>query len=1002
MTKEHNFQSIIFALQKFWADQGCLIWQPYYTQVGAGTYNPATILRVLGPEPWRVAYVEPSVRPDDARYGENPNRMQMHYQYQVILKPDPGNPQELYLKSLEAIGIDPRLHDIRFVEDNWESPALGAWGLGWEVWMDGQEITQYTYFQQAGGQLVDPVAVELTYGLDRIAIALQRVGGFTEIEWNERLTQGDVNLQGEQEHSRYYFEIADVNRIRQMYDLLEAEAKACIDKGLILPALDYVLKLSHHFNILDTRGAIGVTERQAFFGRMRELTRKVSELYLESRQRLEYPWLDESAEKRVENSQTKSPDDSLFSIHQSPFLLEIGTEELPAGDLDAALRQLNEKVPALLDTLHLEHGEVKIYGTPRRLVVHVKDLSPRQPDRESVVKGPPAARAFDANGEPTLAAQGFAKSKGVDLKSLEVREIDGGQYVTAVVHEKGQSAAQVLSDALPGLVASLRFDKTMRWNASNVSFSRPIRWFLALLGDQVIPFEYAGLTSGRFTRGLRFLEPALVEVSSEEQYFKVLRDQGILIDPAERSQAILTQVQQEAAKSGGATPVDPGLLTEVTNLVEAPTALTGSFDPSHLELPREVLISVMKKHQRYFPVTQSSTSDTLLPHFITIRNGDDRGADLVVEGNEHVIRARFADAAFFFNDDIKKPLEAYLPRLGTLMFQIKLGSMLDKTGRITRLVDELAPQVGLAPKDAEIARRAAQLCKADLATRMVVEMTSLQGVMGRYYALKSGETQATADAILEHYLPRYSGDRLPKSRTGLLVGIADRLDTLMGLFAAGLAPSGAKDPFAQRRAALGLVQGLIGLQVYFDLRYGLESAAAGLPIPSTPEARSACLDFIIERLRNLLLEQGKRFSVVEAVLAVQGSNPARAAAAVDELEQWVTRPDWNTILPAYARCVRITRDQKELFEVNPQHFVEPAERDLYAALIAAETTERSPSSVDDFLNAFVPMIPAVNQFFNQVLVMAEDESIRKNRLGLLQRIAALASTCADLSKLEGF
>ncbi|MBN2148066.1 MAG: glycine--tRNA ligase subunit alpha, partial [Anaerolineales bacterium] len=253
MTTPMNFQSMIMTLHDFWATQGCLIWQPYYQQVGAGTLNPATALRVLGPEPWNVAYVEPSIRPDDGRYGENPNRMQMHYQFQVILKPDPGNPQELYLQSLEALGIDPRQHDFRFVEDNWESPALGAWGLGWEVWLDGQEITQFTYFQQAGGTPLDPVAVEITYGLDRIAIALQRVRGFTEIRWNDLLTAGDVNLQAEQENCEYYFEIADVQRMQQMYELYQQEAEACLAKGLVLPAHDYILKCSHTFNVLDSR-----------------------------------------------------------------------------------------------------------------------------------------------------------------------------------------------------------------------------------------------------------------------------------------------------------------------------------------------------------------------------------------------------------------------------------------------------------------------------------------------------------------------------------------------------------------------------------------------------------------------------------------------------------------------------------------------------------------------------------------------------------------------------
>jgi glycyl-tRNA synthetase len=300
-----TFQSMILALEKFWADRGAVIWQPYYSQVGAGTMNPATFLRVLGPEPWNVAYVEPSIRPDDGRYAENPNRFQQHYQYQVILKPDPGNPQEIYLESLAALGLNAREHDIRFVEDNWESPALGAWGLGWEVWADGQEITQFTYFQQAGGLPTDPVSVELTYGLERILIALRNSSrGIWDEPWTESITYGDVLRQGEWEHSKYYFEIASVERLREMFALFEAESKAALENGLVLPAYDYLLKCSHSFNVLDTRGAIGVTERQASFGRMRALARQVSEAYLAQRQRLEYPLLkDEGGTPRKDGGQ---------------------------------------------------------------------------------------------------------------------------------------------------------------------------------------------------------------------------------------------------------------------------------------------------------------------------------------------------------------------------------------------------------------------------------------------------------------------------------------------------------------------------------------------------------------------------------------------------------------------------------------------------------------------------------------------------------------------------
>ena len=1002
MNQPLDFQSIILALQHYWADQGCLIWQPYYSQVGAGTMNPATFLRVLGPEPWNVGYVEPSVRPDDGRYGENPYRLVQHTQFQVILKPDPGNPQELYLRSLEALGIDPRQHDIRFVEDNWESPALGAWGLGWEVWLDGQEITQFTYFQQAGGIVLEPVSVEITYGLERIAMTLQRVRNFRDIRWNGSRTYGDIHFMGEYEHSKYYFEVADVERLRQMYQLFEAEAEVALAQGLVLPAHDYILKCSHTFNVLDTRGAIGVTERQAFFGRMRDLSRRTAEAFLAQRQAQEFPWLEETGRKAGAASVRYSvPQPVKVAEEPQTFLLEIGTEELPAADLQDALSQLQERLPSLLDELRLAHGDVRVMGTPRRLVAMVEGLAPRQPDRTQVIKGPPADRAFDSAGMPTKAAEGFAKSKGLPLSALEIREMDGGRYAAAVVEEKGRPALDVLADALPGVVSGIRFDKAMRWNASGVAFSRPVRWLLALLGDDVVPFAYGGMQSGRITRGLRFHEPETISVRNAGEYFQSLAGQGILLDPAERRAAIEAQVKDILRQSGADTErVDAGLLDEVANLVEAPTALRGNFDPGYLQLPPEVLISVMKKHQRYFPLHDSAGN--LLPHFITVRNGDGAYGDIVADGNEQVIGARFADANFFIQQDLQHKLPDLLPRLATLAFQKKLGSMLDKTNRIEHTVDRLVQMLGVDAADAGTARRTASLCKADLVSHMVVEMTSLQGVMGRYYARYSGESDAVADAIFEHYLPRFSGDTLPRTRAGLLVGIADRLDTLAGLFAAGLAPSGTKDPFAQRRAALGLVQALIGWNLDFDLRAGLAAAAEVLPIPASAESQAACLEFIVGRLQASLLEQGARHDVTAAVLAAQAHNPAGVMRAIPVLTAWTERSDWNTILPAYARCVRITRDQAVRYAVNPQAFTDPAEEELYRQLEAASALPMQPGSVDDFFWAFLPLIPVINRFFESVLVMAEDEQVRANRLGLLQRVAALADGVADFSRLEGF
>jgi glycyl-tRNA synthetase len=998
MNKPLDFQSVIMSLQKFWADQGCLIWQPYYSQIGAGTMNPGTFLRVLGPEPWKVAYVEPSIRPDDGRYGENPNRFQQHYQFQVILKPDPGNPQEIYLESLKAIGIDPREHDIRFVEDNWQQPALGAWGLGWEVWLDGQEITQFTYFQQSGGLVVDPVAVEITYGLERITMPLQRVNHFREMRWNDTLTDGDVNYQGEVEHSKYYFEVADVDRMRQLYALYEKESEEALRQGLVLPAYDYILKCSHTFNILDTRGAVGVTERQALFGRMREMAHRVSQAYVDQRRELEFPFLkDEGATPVVVKAEKTSVQ---YPVEPADFLLEIGTEELPAADLQSALDQLASRVPTLLDELRLPHGDISVLGTPRRLVVIVEKLAARQNEKESVVKGPPASRAYDAAGQPTRAAAGFAQSKGLTISDLQTREIDGGVYLVALVKETSRSAHEVLREALTGLVEGIRFDKSMRWNHTNVAFSRPVRWLLALHGNGGIPFEFAGMTAGNVTHGLRFHDPSSRAVNSLEEYRAYLAGQGILLDPRARKQAITAQVSRLSAEVGGVETLDEGLLDEVNQLVEAPTALRGKFDPSHLELPPEVLISVMKKHQRYFPVIDAQ--GRLLPYFIAVRNGDGAGLNIVTDGNEQVIKARFSDAHFFIKEDLKHNLEDLLERLGTLTFQFKLGSMLDKSRRITALVEPLAAELGLTTDEKATALRAAVLSKADLVSHMVVEMTSLQGIMGRFYALHSGEPPAVAGAISEHYLPRFTGDALPASKAGLVVGIADRLDSLMGLFAAGLAPTGTKDPFAQRRAAIGLVQLLSAFDLDFDLKHWLQAAVEKLPIAAAEEDLKACLEFISGRQRSSLIEQGYRYDVVDAVLAEQQNNPAGTLRAVRQLSQWVAREDWTTILPAYARCVRITRDQQQTFSVDPQLFEDPSEKSLYEALLKAEGSARGNGSVQDLFEAFQQMIPAVNGFFDAVLVMAEDARVRGNRLGLLQRVSALAAGVADLSRLEGF
>ena len=998
MSSSLTFQEVVMALDRFWAQRGCLIWQPYNHQVGAGTMNPATALRVLGPEPWNVAYVEPSIRPDDGRYGENPNRLQQHFQYQVILKPDPGNPQELYLESLQALGLNLAAHDVRFVEDNWESPALGAWGLGWEVWLDGQEITQFTYFQQAGGLVLDPVAVEITYGLERILIALQRVRGFREIRWNAALSYADVNLQSEQEYSKYYFEVADVERMRAQFDSYESEAKAVLAAGLVLPAYDNVLRCSHAFNVLDTRGAVGVTERAQFFKRMRNLTRQVAEAWRAQRAELGHPLL-------VDGTEPAARPAAQLPLANAPatFLLEIGTEELPAADVDSAITQLQLLLPQMLLAERLAHGAIVVNGTPRRLAVSIAGLPALQPDAETVARGPAVSNAFDAAGQPTPAAQGFARGKGVAVGALQRRSMDGGEYVVALVRATGQPLAVVLAELAPRILAALEFKKSMRWRPGRTApaFSRPVRWLAAMIDAQALPFEWGGLQAGSTSRALRSdAAPGgeVIEIGAADSYSQSMRAHGIILEHEARARTIMEQAQQLAAKVDGTIAADAGLLAEVANLVECPTAFLGSFEEAYLELPQEVLVSVMKKHQRYFPVWRAGR---LLPFFVGVRNGDATNLTQVVEGNEHVIRARFADASYFVRDDLRHDLAGFRSRLARLTFHEQLGSMLDKSARVETIVERLAPLLQLV-SELPVALRAAHLCKADLASRMVVEMTALQGVMGRAYALRAGEPPAVAQAIEQHYWPQAAGDPLPESAAAAAVALADRLDTLCGLFALGLVPTGSADPFGLRRAALGVVQILLGRTQALDLRSALAVCAACQPLAVGAAAQQDALAFIAGRLRGVLLETGHRHDVVEAVLAAKAHDPYAAQQAAAQLSAWLVRAEWAPLLEAFARCARMTRELDGTTPVLPAALQHAAEQNLWRGLQAAEAACAQHSSVDGLLRALQPLAPLVVKFFEDVLVMDEDAAVRSNRLGLLQRVAALGSGIADLSKLEGF
>ncbi|HVK20070.1 MAG TPA: glycine--tRNA ligase [Actinokineospora sp.] len=976
-------QDALLALTRYWTERGAMVVQPFNTEVGAGTLNPATVLRVLGPEPWRVAYVEPSVRPDDARYGENPNRLQTHTQFQVVLKPDPGNPQELYLGSLEALGIDVRAHDIRFVEDNWASPALGAWGLGWEVWLDGLEITQFTYFQQAGGMTLDPVSVEITYGVERIMMALQGVDHFADIAYAPGISYGEAFGQAEYEMSRFYLDDADVDSQRRLFEEYAAEARRLLDLRLPVPAHIHVLKCSHTFNVLDARGAVSTTERAKAFARMRGLAREVATLWAERRTELGHP---------LGTAEFPAPAAAPTEFSEvdgaRTLLFEIGTEELPPHEVGRTAEAVRAALTDKLAGTRLEHGDIVTYATPRRVVALVESVGAREPDAERTVRGPKAAAAFDADGNPTKAAAGFARGQGVDPAELREIDVDGVSYVGITKTDLGRGAVEVLSGILGQIVADLRADKNMRWSDPKLSFTRPVRWLVALLGDTPIPVAVSALTAGTTTRVHRTADEPTVAVTSADGYPAFLAGHGIVVDQAERRSKIIAAARELAATVGGDIDADgeSALVDEITNLVEEPNALLGSFAEKYLELPAEILTTVMRKHQRYLPVRDASGA--LLPHFVAVANGA-CDHDKVRAGNEAVLRARYEDAAFFWRADLQTPLATMKEGIAKLAFEERLGSVAQRAARIGAVAQDLAADV--SDVDTVTLARAAELAKFDLGSQMVIELTSLAGTMAREYARRAGEPEAVAQALFDMELPRTGAGALPSTVPGALLALADRFDLLAGLFAIGAKPTGSSDPFGLRRAAAGVVAILRAFPTLrsITLSRGL-SAAADLVraqgIPVGDDVLDDVAEFVIKRFEQSLLDAGHAHDLVAAVLPLAQA-PAVADETLAELTSRVTDPDFAALAAALQRVRRIVPAGTDA-GYDAAVLAEPAEVALHEAFV--KTGSAGPD-LAGFVSAASVLTGPVNTFFDDILVMAEAPAVRAARLGLLASIRDLAA-----------
>ena len=689
-------------------------------------------------------------------------------------------------------------------------------------------------------------------------------------------------------------------------------------------------------------------------------------------------------------------------MEKRTLAFEIGTEEIPAFDLAGAVKQLTTMVPSLLDDAAIPHGAVKIFSSPRRLIVVAEEIPEATEEKNEVFKGPSAKIAFDAEGNPTKAAQGFARGKGVDPSSLVVE--DG--YVYARTHTPSVNVASLLSSVLNKIIHGLSWPRSQRWGVQSEYFTRPVRWIVALFGNEVIDFTFAGLVAGRTTYGHRFLAPGPFEVADADSLVDVVRSASVIPSEAEREQVIREGVAKAEAETGFTAVLHPKTLVEVINLAEYPTVLVGTFDEEFLKVPEEIIVDAMLVHQRYFPLYDKDGK--LTNRFIVVSNGDPACAETIVDGNERVVRARLYDAKFFYDEDLKQPLESYVDHLGEVVFQEKLGTMLDKTNRIQRLADHLAEDAGLAGQDLSDVERAARLCKADLVTSAVVEFTSVQGVMGSYYAAASGETAQVAQAIEQHYRPRFAGDEAPDTVVGKIVAIADKLDTVCGLFAVGQGPTGSSDPFALRRSAIGIVAMLSGKDaVEVSLVAAIDAALASYAQQGiefdTDAVRRDVIEFFITRTKVMMRDAGNSIDAIDAVLSAGIQEPVELINRVSALEAARSEePEvFEDLATAYARANNLC-DSKLGTEVN-EGLLSEVEQALVRAVGQAESNVASALENNNYaaaLSELAALRKPIDLFFENTMVMDEDQTLRENRLRLLNSFVAVFANVADFALLS--
>lgn len=1008
-----TFQEIILRLTQFWEEKHCIIHQGHDLEVGAGTFNPATFLRCLGPEPYNTAYVEPSRRPKDARFGENPNRIQLFHQYQVIMKPSPPDIQQTYLDSLKALDFDLKKHDIRFVHDDWEGPTLGAWGLGWEVWCDGMEITQFTYFQAIGSLPLKPISAEITYGLERLAMFIQNKDSIFDVKWNDKLTFRDIIHRSEVEWSAYNFSEASTQMWFRHFEDFEKEAKGLIARHLPLPAYDFVMKASHAFNILDARGVISVTERTGYIARIRDLARSVAMEYVSSREKLGFPLLALEKKKPEKKPISLKSTTKFDPQKRQDFLLEIGSEQLPAAFVPIGCANLEKAILALLQSNNLSFDTINTYGTPQRLAILVKGLVEGTESKLNERKGPAISAAFTSDGTPTPQGEGFLKAIGQPsatlsdirkgkIKSLKIGMIKEIEYLFATIEERGQATFNILAESLPKLIANLEFPKKMRWGNLDISYARPLHWIVALYGEKVIPFQLGDLVSYRLSRGHAQLKPKEFIIRTPKEYLKTLKKHFVMADIEERKESILKQLKAIEKKTKGKVIEQHKVLPQVLHLVEWPQLTHATFEPFYLKAPKEVLISEMVEHQKYFPIAHKDGS---LKNIFII-TADNKPNDLIRKGNQKVLSARLADGVFLYEQDLQVPLEKFNEKLKEMTYQKELGSMLDKVTRLIAIAHVVNQHLEIANQ--KKVTRAALLCKADLASALVGEFPELQGTIGKYYALAQKEDREVAVAIEEHWMPRSESSPLAQTPTGIILSISDKIDNLIGCFSIGLKPSSSSDPYALRRQAIGIVKTLISHQRSVNLKKMIEECCKFFPklehnVAEKNHLVSEILTFITARTKGVFEDFGFKKDEIEASLQTLCWDPYDQFCKTEALHTFrKSGSEFNQLFEVYKRAKgQLQKPTSTPF--NPALAQEKAEVELVHTLDQINKSWKSTLSDRNYVEAFkltAKLQPPLAKLFDTVKILADDPKLQENRIALLQKVFAHFEQLLDFRHIQ--